>query len=252
MSIEPLDMEKPRSEINRAHPSQLPRITWWRRFVRWLTVRLAQICVKLFIQLDLKGLVNVPPEGPALIVSNHLGDADFVIGIALSPRQIETVGKIELSDLPVLGKFLDLYGMIWVHRGQPDRQAIKSVLQAFKEGRVVAIAPEGRESLTGSLEEGTAGAAYLALKGKVPLVPVTYTGSENVQVFSNMRRLQRSDVTVTIGQAFYLEEKPNWREAVREGTEQIMLTLARQLPPNYQGVYREIIERSDECSKFEF
>jgi 1-acyl-sn-glycerol-3-phosphate acyltransferase len=135
-----------------------------------------------------------------------------------------------------------------VHRGQPDKRAIKSVLEAFKEGRLVAIAPEGRESLTGSLEEGTTGAAYLAIKGKVPLIPVTFTGTENQSVFYNIKHFRQTDVTVTIGRPFYLDAMSNWRESVHEGTEKIMRTLARQLPPAYQGYYREAVEQINERS----
>ena len=72
--------------------------------------------------------------------------------------------KIELYEIPLLGKVLDLYGVIWVRRGQPDRRALRAVMEAMDDKRMVAIAPEGRESLTGALEEGTGGAAYLALR----------------------------------------------------------------------------------------
>ena len=239
-------MEKPRSEVLRTHLTRLPRITWWRRIVRWLIACLAIVFTKLFIRIKVSGLENIPRHDPALIVSNHLGDADFVIGVAIAPRPVETVGKIELYDIPVVGKLLDLYGIIWIHRGQPDKRAIKSVIKAFKDDRLVAIAPEGRESLTGSLEMGTTGAAYLALKGGVQLIPVTFTRTENTRVISNLRNFKRSDVTVTIGSPFYLQEIPNWREAIRKGTEQIMQTLARQLPPEYQGYYRETSDQFDE------
>ena len=54
--------------------------------------------------------------------------------------------------------------MIWVHRGQPDRRAMRAALDALAEGRMVTLAPEGRQSVIGGLEEGNPGAAFLALK----------------------------------------------------------------------------------------
>jgi 1-acyl-sn-glycerol-3-phosphate acyltransferase len=231
-------LEKPRSERVRAHLTRLPRLNWWRRAFRRFIHLLARLLTWLFIRKEVSGLETFPREGPALIVSNHLGDADLVVGLAITPVQVETVGKIELFDLPVLGWILDLYGLIWIHRGQADRRALRVVLRALKEGRLVAIAPEGRESITGSLEEGTGGAAYLALKSGVPIVPVTFTHTENKRVFRNMKRLRKTDITVTIGKSFSLDPGADWRKAIQEGTEKIMLALARQLPEEYRGVYQ--------------
>jgi 1-acyl-sn-glycerol-3-phosphate acyltransferase len=242
--------EKPISEVFRPHLTRLPRITWWRRLIRLFSSWLARLLIWLFLRIEFTGLQNIPPSGPALIVSNHLGDVDFLVLLAFSPRQVEAVGKIELFDLPVLGKFLDLYGIIWVHRGHADRQAIKAVLEAFKDKRLVAIAPEGRESLTGSLEKGTSGAAYLAHKGNVPVIPATITGTENSRIFSNLNRFRKTDATLKIGSPFLLDNYRDWRMTVREGTEQIMRTLAMQLPPEYQGDYRESVKEINERENF--
>jgi 1-acyl-sn-glycerol-3-phosphate acyltransferase len=191
-------------------------------------------------------LENIPKQGAALLISNHLGDADLVLGLAFSPVIIEIVSKIELAEIPILGSLLQAYGIIWVRRGQPDRKALRAILQGLKEGRMVGIAPEGRESLTGSLEEGTGGAAYLALKADVPLIPVTFTGTENRRVFDNIKHFRRTNVSMTIGPPFRLENLPDWREAVTQGTKTIMQTLARQLPPAYRGVYEiEVREQSE-------
>jgi 1-acyl-sn-glycerol-3-phosphate acyltransferase len=172
-----------------------------------------------------------------LVVSNHLGDADFVVGTALPPVVTETLAKAELYDYPVLGKVLDAYGVIWVHRGQPDRKALRAALDGLRQGKLVSIAPEGRESVTGALEEGTQGAAYLALKAGVPLLPVTFTGTENARIYGNLKRLRRTDVTMTVGPLFRLDDLPDHKQAIEQGTQKIMYVLAAQLPPEYRGMY---------------
>ena len=197
----------------------------------------ARLLLSLFTKMEVRGLSNLPDRGPGLIVANHLGDADFIVGLAYSPGIVETFAKSELYDFPILGKLLDAYGVIWVHRGRPDRRALRAALRAFEEERIVGIAPEGRESLSGGLEEGTGGAAYLALKGDVPVIPVTFTGTENKRVYGNMKRFRRTYLSLTIGPAFRLSQSPILREGISEGTETIMRTLARQLPPEYRGVY---------------
>lgn len=229
---------KPHSEVIRPEITYLPRITFWRRLVRKLWHWIGRLLICLFSRPKVYGLENFPREGPVLIVTNHLGDADVILGLAFFPIQPEVLGKAELYDFPLLGKAMTAYGMIWVHRGRPDRRAIRAALQGLAEGRFVGVAPEGRESLTGALESGMNGAAYLALKADVPLLPVTFTGTENKFFYRNLKRLRRTPMTLTVGPLFRLDKVENLQEAIRHGTEKIMRTLAKQLPSEYRGVYQ--------------
>jgi 1-acyl-sn-glycerol-3-phosphate acyltransferase len=232
------EREKPRASIARPELTRLPRMTWWRKPVRIFLRLLARILVLALTRCKVKGLTNFPRQGPALIVVNHLGDADAVLGLAFFPTPVDALAKMELYDFPLLGGIMQAYGVIWIHRGQPDRRAIQAVRHALAEGRLVGIAPEGRESVTGGLEEGTGGAAYIALKANVPLVPVTFTGTENNRIYPNLKLLRRTEVSITIGPIFQLERLPDRREAIRLGTQKIMLKLAEQLPHEYRGIYQ--------------
>lgn len=237
---------KPRAEVLRPQLAGLPGLPWWRHFLRWIVARIARVMIWLFTRTQVQGLERFPRQGPGLIVANHLGDADFVAGLAYSPSPAEVMAKAELHDYPILGWFMKLYGVIWVHRGQPDRAALKAALQGLAEGRFVAIAPEGRESITGSLEEGTGGAAYLALKAGTPIIPVTFTGTENERVYTNLKRFRRTGMSLTVGYPFHLEQLSDRREAIAQGTDTIMRTLAQQLPPEYRGVYQTALEETSE------
>ena len=229
---------KPRSEEINPEIIQLPELTIWRRFFRRAVRLFLRLLVGVCMRVKVIGRENMPNQGPLLIVSNHLGDADVLVGLAHTSLSVEIVVKSEFYTFPVFGKILQAYGVIWIHRGQPDRRALRVILNGLKAGRVIGIAPEGRESLTGSLEEGTGGAAYIAVKSKAPIFPVTFTGTENWRVFGNLKRLRRTTVTLTMGPVFHLEEYPQRRQAIEQGTIQIMRTLANQLPPEYRGVYK--------------
>lgn len=231
---------KPRSQVINPEITRLPVITRWRRLVRQLIGWTARIAVRICTRIEVNGLEYLPICDSALIVANHLGDTDAVVGVAYAPTNVEVLAKSELYDLPILGGLMDAYGVIWLHRGRPDRKAIRAALQAFDEKRMVAIAPEARESLTGSLEEGTGGAAYLALKADVPIIPVTFTGTENRRIFDSLKRLRRTHITLTVGSPFRLSRLTGLKESIQAGTETIMKTLARQLPPEYRGVYRSL------------
>lgn len=234
--------QKPRSEVVRPEITRLPKLIWWRLLFRRLIIQLARIVVRTWTRTHAKGLENLPRQGPAVIVTNHLGDADVLVGLAFAPLNVEVLAKSELFDFFLLGWLMHTYGVIWVHRGQPDKRALRAALQGLAEGRMIAIAPEGRESLTGALEEGTGGAAYLALKSDAPLIPVTFTGSENRRVFRNIRQFRRTNISLTIGAPFRLKEFGTLKESIIRGTETIMKNLARQLPPSYRGAYAPLAE----------
>lgn len=239
-------LPKPKSETFRPQIVHLPVLTWQRRIFRRLVKTLAQRLVWLFIRVKITGQENFPERGAALMVSNHLGDADVILGIALSPRPLELIAKAELYDFPILGWILEQYGVIWIHRGQPDRPALRAALQALEQKRLVCIAPEGRESLSGNLEEGTRGAAYLALKSQVAVIPITYTHTENWRVIHNLKHLKKTDITITIGNAFQIKTNLAKKHQLDTGTQEIMQRLAAQLPQNYRGEYLTK-EPTDDC-----
>ena len=98
--------EKPVSEKVRPEITKLPELTPGRKIVRMLWRAVARFLARVLTRVELKGLENFPTEGGVLVVTNHLGDADFVLGLAFSPRPLEFLIKSELYDIPVLGALL--------------------------------------------------------------------------------------------------------------------------------------------------
>jgi 1-acyl-sn-glycerol-3-phosphate acyltransferase len=230
---------KPITEIWRPDLVALPRLTSGRRLFRFLMRGLTRLLVFVTMRATISGVENFPRHGPALIVFNHLGDPDVVLMLATLPfSPIEGIGKIELYDHWFVGPLFRAYGIIWVHRGQPDRKALRAALNALADGRMVTISPEGRQSVIGGLEEGNEGAAFLALKAGAPIVPVALTGTENKNVYDHLKRWRRAPVTLSVGKPFFLVEQSGRREGMEEGTRQIMETLASLLPESYRGAYK--------------
>ena len=228
---------KPISEAWRPDLVRLPALTNGRRLFRSFVQLLCRFVVFVGTKTTISGLENYPLRSPAVVVINHLGDPDAVLTLAALPDFPEVIGKIELRDIPVLRLVMDMLGIIWIHRGQPDRRAISAALEALRQGRRIIIAPEGRESVSGALEAGTEGAAFLALRAGVPVVPVTITGSEFRRIENSLKKLHRTPITMRVGKPFLLNEQVRGQAALHEGTCLIMETLARQLPPEYRGFY---------------
>jgi 1-acyl-sn-glycerol-3-phosphate acyltransferase len=237
MPTRPLIPPKPLSEVWRPERTRLPRLHTLRRCFRTFARGLCGLVVSLSTRKRIEGLENFPRYGPALVVINHLGDADAALLVGCLPVAPDALGKIELYDLPILGKLMDWYGVIWLHRGQADRRAIRAALQGFSENRFIVIAPEGRYSLIRGLEEGSHGAAYLAVQAGIEIIPVVVIGTENEKIYGHLKRLQRAPVCLRVGRPFRLARQADRRETLRAGTVQIMHHLSALLPEEYRGVY---------------
>lgn len=242
MQTPPAIPPKPVSQVWHPELTRLPALRLRRRIFRRVVRLIARLLLALLTRTTLRGLENLPSTGPALVVLNHLGDADTAVILAALPRAPEALGKLELIyEFPVLGRVMDWYGTIWVHRGRPDRRALECAIRALQEGRLLAIAPEGRYTLMHGLERGNSGAAYLAMRSGLPLIPVALTGTENSKVYSSLRRLRRPRISLTVGAPIHLSTDAGLTpRALKTATDLIMHALARLLPPEYRGVYAAV------------
>ncbi|MDW8327357.1 MAG: lysophospholipid acyltransferase family protein [Anaerolineales bacterium] len=197
------------------------------RFLGWL----------LFRQ-EVYGLENIPASGPFLVVVNHLGIADPPLVFINVQRQMVVFAADKWKKVPGIRQLLEAAGVIWVARGEADLSAIKAALAVLKSGRPLGMAPEGTRSRTHALQRGKTGAAYLADRTGVPIVPIGISGSERLA--ENLRRLRRTPVRLVVGKPFYLP--PNGRasgDLLEAYTTQIMCRIAALLPPEYRGVYAD-------------
>ena len=242
MLDQPSSPPKPVTDVWRPDLVALPKLTFARRVFRIFLRGLTKLLTFLLLRAEISGLENFPRHGPAVIVFNHLGDADAVLMMATLPFKspAEGIGKIELNEHWLVGPVFRAYGIIWVHRGQPDRRALRAALDGLAEGRMITLAPEGRQSVIGGLEEGNSGAAFLALKSGAPIVPIGMTGTENSNVFGHLKQWKRAPVTLKVGKPFLLPKHESRQKTLQEGTELIMKTLANLLPESYQGKYKSI------------
>ena len=232
---------KPVADIFRPELTRLPEYHFGRRLARRGLWWLQRLLVATRIQLTVHGLENFPARGPALVVINHLGDADIVVILSqLCTFDVDPLAASNLYDLPALRLAAEMYGVIWLHRGHPDRRALNCALESLRRGRFVTIAPEGRESLAGGLERGLDGASFLAQRADVPIVPIAVTGTENPRLYRGLVCWPRQPVSMTVGHPFRLTRTGDRHADLESGTDRIMRELACLLPPEYQGVYRQM------------
>jgi 1-acyl-sn-glycerol-3-phosphate acyltransferase len=195
--------------------------------------------VRVLTRTEVHGLEHVPAEGPLIFAGNHLGLIDPVVGGVFAPWPIEPMALTDLFEVPGTRTLLRLYGAIPVNRDAHDGAAMASALEALSRGKIVGILPEGRVSLTGSLERARTGVAYLALTSGVPVLPAAITGTE--RALDDLAAARRPRITLTFGapMLFPREELagPAKRQRLREVSDEIMYRIAALLPETYRGVY---------------
>ena len=209
--------------------------------VRRLLDPLARALVHLLCRVEIKGLHNIPPEGPVILLANHINFADVSILIALMPRRPVGMAKEEVVRNWLLGPFLRLYGTIPIRRGEVDRQALRRALDVLAEGEhIMMIAPEGHRSGDGRLQKARDGVAFIAIRSNAVVVPVAVMGVEHF--WRRMVRFRRTMVRIVVGEGFRFKNpggKPT-RDQLREMTAEAMYRLASLLLPEYRGVYSDL------------
>jgi 1-acyl-sn-glycerol-3-phosphate acyltransferase len=196
-------------------------------------------------------LAQIPYRGPLILVVNHINFLDIpVLYTHLQPRPVTGLVKSETWDNPAMAYLFNLWGGIPVRRGEADMEAMHLALAALRQGKIVAIAPEGTRSGHGRLQLGQPGLVTLGLHSRAPLLPVVYYGNEAFR--SNFTRLRRTDFYFKVGQPFYIhtgEQKAN--RAVRQAiTAEIMYQLAGLLPPEYRGCYADMSAATQKYLQF--
>lgn len=194
-------------------------------------------------QIDSGALERVPPRGPLILVTNHIGSIEVPLLYAhLHPRPLTGLAKIETWDNPFLAWLFDLFQAIPVRRGTPDVGAIRRSLDALRAGYILAVAPEGTRSRHGRLLRAQPGVVTLALHSGAPLLPLAHWGVERFS--ANLRRLRRTEFHIRVGRPFHVEvhEKQISRALRRYIADEIMGQVAALLPPEYRGAYTSLPE----------
>jgi 1-acyl-sn-glycerol-3-phosphate acyltransferase len=141
----------------------------------WIVWRFFRAMLVLGWHLEVDGLERLPSEGPFILTPNHASEIDPIVVSAALPFRVTYLAGRELDRFPVIFALLRLFNPIFVRRGVGDVGALKACLERLAKGEVLVIFPEGGvvQPGLGTLHEG---AAFLAVRAQVPVVPVRLIG----------------------------------------------------------------------------
>jgi 1-acyl-sn-glycerol-3-phosphate acyltransferase len=191
---------------------------------------------RIILRVELRGLENVPLQGPAIIAISHSSFLDPLIAGAYSPRDVVPMAKIEAFNLPVIGWIIRAYGAFPVRRGEVDMTAVKTALRVLQSGYALIIAPEGHRSASGMLQQGREGAIILSLRSGAPILPVAVWGGKSF--WANLIRFRKTEMKYFVGKPVLPNVKDKIdREQVNGMTHELMLRIAEMMPPELHGYY---------------
>ena len=207
------------------------------RLVRFV----ARFVLRLIARIEIIGSIDYQ-SGGFIIAGNHIGRLEAFLVIVLAERDDIVLILAEKYKQYAFWRYVARkVDGIWINRFDADFAALRVVLKRLQNGEVMAVAPEGTRSPTESLLPGRPGAAYLAAKSNLPIIPIGVVGTEDRVVKQRLKRLQRLEITARVGAPYRLPPMPKvGRDAwLAAQTDEIMCQIAALLPPDHRGVYAD-------------
>ena len=161
--------------------------------------RWARACLAVSgARLKVCGAENLTKHPVAVYAANHTSYMDTPVIFGTIPFQFRILAKKELWSLPFIGWYLARSGQIPVEANGATLASLSAGVKALRAGMPLFVFPEGSRTLDGELQEFMAGAAFLAIRAQVPLVPIALSGVYDLLPI-HTRHFYPCDMTLTVG-----------------------------------------------------
>lgn len=202
-------IEKKKKDIKLREKIYKPRKeNGWKRFVRKIVKVVLNALYRIAFRVKITG--KIPNDGAYIICANHINYLDAAAIVLFNKRKVNFVAKEDLFTHGILMWLGHLFDAIPIKRDMQDIEAMKRCLKVLKNGELLGIFPEGtRKGMEKNLKAKN-GAAFMAIKAHVKVIPVGIHGT--FKPFSK--------VYINYGEPIDISEYK--KENLDEATEKIM------------------------------
>jgi 1-acyl-sn-glycerol-3-phosphate acyltransferase len=195
--------------------------------VVWVVLR--GFC-RVFWRLRIEGAEHLPPDRPFVLAPVHRSNIDFAVTAVVTRRRMRYIAKDSLWKVGFLGRIWSALGAFPVRRGSADREALRTSVEVIENGEPLVLFPEGTRQHGPTVDEVFDGAAYVAGRTGVPIVPLGIGGSEQAMP-KGARFIKPVRITMVVGPpieppATGDRRRPS-RRAVQETTQQLKIEVQR-------------------------
>ena len=206
----------------------------------YLSIRLIVIAIcRVYLRLRIFDAHKIPKTGTFILAPSHRSTLDIPVAAATTRRRMMYMGKDSMWKIKPIGFFLTALGSFPVTRGSADLEALKRCIAVLERGDPLVLFPEGTRRNGRIIEPLFDGAAFIAYKTGVPIIPVGIAGSEEIWPPGTKLPRPRKCVVV-VGDAIYPKDL-NGARASRE----IMGEFTLELQASLQIVFDQAFAKLD-------
>jgi len=207
----------------------------WGRAWYALARGLVEVVCRTYWRVRIEGRERIPREGAFVIAPVHRSNIDTLLAGCLVRRRVRFMGKDSLWRYGWSAALFDSLGAFPVHRGTPDREALRACEEAVRAGEPVVLFPEGTRQSGPKLHPIFEGAAFVAARAGVPIVPVGIGGSEWAMP-KGSRRILPVKVVMVVGEPIMPPARSGGRVSRRA-----VAALSEELAHALQVLYDEAL-----------
>ncbi len=191
------------------------------RWFYWFCRGAVALVARTYLRLSVEGQERLPRTGAYVVAPVHRSNIDTPLVGCITTRRLRFMGKDTLWSKRASARFLSALGGFPVHRGTVDRDALRRCIEVIESGEPLVLFPEGTRQSGPIVHDLFEGAAYVALRTGVPIVPVGIGGSERAMP-KGARGLRPVRVALVVGEPIAPPPAGRGsRRAVREVTAEL-------------------------------
>jgi len=184
--------------------------------------------LRIYCRVCVEGRENIPKQGSFIIASNHESHLDPPTVSISVPQIVHFMARDDLFEVRFLKSLLKKIAVYPIKRGQQDLKAVKDSLRKLKEGKVIALFPEGSRTEGPGLGEPALGIGMLAAHSGAPVLPIFLKGTGKA-LPKRAKSIKFWPVKVYIGKPLKFEkckEASKRKEAYKEFSNRVMKSIS--------------------------